>query len=180
MIAAAFDSLGLETTMTGVDGTPIRSPGAFSQRFALAGTTEDPMQGMTGTPWPASAPPGMPQSFAGPEHHDIAVQSTPGAPSPTPVLPFDAMMAEVAAMKLAFEETFAKQQELLAGLIQKMQQPHPQLQPSDAPIFDPWHRASGRLGVAPSFSVSENKRDVDSSQRNEEQQNKTNLLQVKN
>ena len=106
------------------------------------------MQGMTGTPWPASAPPGMPQSFAGPEHHDIAVQSTPGAPSPTPVLPFDAMMAEVAAMKLAFEETFAKQQELLAGLLQKMQQPHPQpqLQPSDAPILDPWHRASGSFG----------------------------------
>ena len=117
---------------------------------------------MTGIPRPASAPPGMPQSFAGPEHHNIAVQSTPGAPSPTPVLPFDAMMAEVAAMKLAFEETFAKQQELLAGLLQKMQQPHPQLQPSDAPILDPWHRASGSLGPAPSFAVSDKKRDLDS------------------
>ena len=98
--------------MSGVDATPTRSPGAFSQRFVLAGATEDPMQEMTGTHWPASAPADMLQSFAGPEHHDLAVHWTPStqfATSPMPVSPFDAMLAEVAAMKLALEETFIKQ-----------------------------------------------------------------------
>ena len=149
MVATAiFDSrVFIETTMmSGVDATPMRSPGApgaFSQRFALGGqgAAMDPTMAATGPPWPQSGatPPGIPMSF------NIAVDSTPGAISnlgdpaqdqmPPAVAEVEGLKAQVAAMLAGMQLLNEQVQKLLAKPTQ------PQAMPAPAPTIQPQQQA---------------------------------------